>query len=148
VGATDGRLPGCPTTPDNHLTAREPFSHRVRQEGPGNRDAAVRHRVVVAGSAEGRGVPVRTEKFTSVMARTVAAAGPASSSRPSWVEWTVWCTELLERAASWSWAPSQPSVPVLAEAVSTASGRSSNVVSACAWAKTSWRTETSSRWFR
>ena len=31
-------------------------------------------------------MPVRTEEMTSVMARTEAAAGRTSSSRPSWVE--------------------------------------------------------------
>ena len=94
-------------------------------------------------------MPVRTEEMTSVMARTEAAAGRTSSSRPGWVESTVRWTELDDSAASWSWAPTQPSVPVLvAEAVSTASGRSPSVVSAWAWAKTSGMTETSSRWFR
>lgn len=35
------------------------------------------------------GVPVRTEETTSVIARADAAAGPMSSSRPEWVEFTV-----------------------------------------------------------
>ena len=48
----------------------------------------------VAGQREGSGVPVRTEEMTSVMARTEAAAGRTSSSRPSWVESTVRWTEL------------------------------------------------------
>ena len=53
------------------------------------------------------------------------------------------------QAASWSWARTQPLVPVAtADAVTTASGRSPSVVSAWAWWKTSGMTEISSRWLR
>lgn len=94
-------------------------------------------------------MPVRTEEMTSVIARTAAAVGRTSSSSPWWVESTVRWTELEDSAASWSWAPSQPSVPVLeAEAVSTASGRSPSVASAWAWVKTFGMIDHSSRWFR
>jgi len=100
-------------------------------------------------SSGGSGVLVRTEEMTSVMARTEAAAGWRSSSRPSWVECRVRCAELGESAASWSWAATQPLVPVaVADAVSTASHQLPSVVSACALRKTSAMTETSSRWFR
>ena len=59
--------------------------------------------------------------------------GARRRSDPAWVESTSRCRWLSDRAASWSWAASQPSVPSESEVVSTASGRPCSEVSAWAW---------------
>jgi hypothetical protein len=96
----------------------------------------------------GRGVLLRTEEMTSVKARTDAAAGSASSSMPVWVESTVRTAAVGgERYELVLGAGATVGLAIVLGAVSTARGRSSSMLRAGAWVKTSRMTDSSSRPF-